>query len=230
MKFFTKFKYLFAIIILIGFSCKKKSSSPILPVIRAGSVKTEKLRAIECLNLDFKCMRDSVYGFLILTRPNTSAQFDRSYVNLYFSKDTSPINNYYEGENKGNPENAHYLQNSTGQIYVKFQFENKFYELNTNRGFSNIILDTRYQPQGILSYAYKLRHDGPIINTDTILACTNQSIKNSDTLVILNTCNSIANYSKPTRFMINFLNYEYIKIGRKYFIIVKEVKHDFTNY
>lgn len=230
MNYSHKFSHLILLTILLIFSCKKRDNSVLLEESRPNQPKINEPELLACHEINANFNQDSIYGFLIITRSSKEDNFNESFASLYFSKDGNPIKNYYEGEYKGNPITAKYQTTSTGQIYLKFLYDNKCFELNTIKGFSNIILSNKYQPQGIITYDYELKYDGPVMNTDTIVTCTNQVVNLTDTLIKLKTCNSVANYSKPTRFMINFLNHEYFKIGRKYFIIVKQVKHDFTNY
>jgi hypothetical protein len=225
-----KFSYLILLNILMISACKKSNDLVIYQEKRIDLKEVDKPITLNCSNIDLKLNSDSIYGFIMITKSGRDELFNESYASLYFSADGNPIKNYYEGEFKGSPITAKYQTNSANAIYLKFLYENKCYELITRRGFSNAILYSYYQPQGILIFDYKLRYDGAVINTDTIITCSNQVVKLTDTIVKLKTCNSTANYSKPTRFMINFLNQEYFKIGNKYFVIVKQVVHDFTNY
>ncbi len=172
---------------------------------------------------------DSVFGYIICNRPNYPIRFSKSYVFPYFSKDSTPLNFIYDGVMPDHY-NGMVNETDTNSLIIEFNYNSKYYRVSTKRAFSNCIFDIRYQPQGILTYTYKLKYNGPKINTDTIETCTNQLISPNDTMITLQTCNSTANYNKPTRFMISFKNYEHFKLNGRYFVIIKQATHDFTNY
>jgi hypothetical protein len=173
--------------------------------------------------------KDSIFGYIICERPIPPNKFTKSNVFPYFTEDSIPLTSIMYGIFPSQYD-ASINDNDTNSLIIEFKYGSNYYKVVTKRTFSNAIFDERYQPQGINTFQYRIRYNGAKLNTDTIETCKNQLVSPEDTIISLQTCNSVANLSKPTRFMISFKNIENFKINGKNFLIIKQATHDFTNY
>lgn len=214
--------------LFIFFSCKKKdtvfeaqNNSAITNSLNPIYITTENGFPLQA--------KDSIFGYIICKRPIPPHKFTKSNVFPYLTEDSIPLQGILHGVFH-NQYDASINDKDTNSLIIEFKYGSNYYKVLTKRAFSNAIFDERHQPQGINTFLYRIRYNGVIMNTDTIETCKNQLVSPKDTIISLQTCNSLANLSKPTRFMISFNNVENFKIKGRNFVIIKQATHDFTNY
>lgn len=235
---------LFLIVIFIVIACKKQElQEPEYLLERDNetnaqsvnsSTYTGQCTAIYAMPALASINNDSLFGYIICNRPLVGNVVSKNSAFISVTEAEVPANmdttglNYHDLKDY----NVYNNPNDSSLVIFEFSYKNKLYKVYSSLGFSNCIFDTKVSNFNKYSkfVPYHIKFDGPIKNTDAIFTC-GPTIKLTDTLAILKTCTSVANFGKDERiYSISFINTEYFTIEGRRFVLYKYATHSFSFY